>query len=109
MAEFFPDEDEEEADGAAPAVDASGQYAFQSDGESISLTSVADDQLLRPKVVSTSARDRLVYLYSWTFSPSVPSALPLCTVCVSSLYFDLPTLASIIKLANGETMTHETT
>ena len=29
-AEFFPDEEEEEA-GAAPAVDASGQYAFQSD------------------------------------------------------------------------------
>jgi hypothetical protein len=33
-AEFFPDEDEEETDSAAPAVDASGQYAFQSDGES---------------------------------------------------------------------------
>jgi hypothetical protein len=28
--EFFPDDEEEEADGAAPAVDASGQYAFQS-------------------------------------------------------------------------------
>jgi importin subunit alpha-1 len=33
IVEFFPDDDEEEADGAAPAVDASGQYAFQSDGE----------------------------------------------------------------------------
>ncbi|WVR03642.1 hypothetical protein IAU60_000637 [Kwoniella sp. DSM 27419] len=31
MDKFFPDEDEEEADAAAPAVDASGQYAFQSD------------------------------------------------------------------------------
>ncbi|KAK1927794.1 importin alpha subunit [Papiliotrema laurentii] len=31
MDKFFPDEEEEEADGAAPAVDASGQYAFQSD------------------------------------------------------------------------------
>lgn len=30
--EFFPDDEEEEADAAAPAVDASGQYAFQSDG-----------------------------------------------------------------------------
>lgn len=30
--EFFPDDDEEEAEGAAPAVDESGQYAFQSDG-----------------------------------------------------------------------------
>ncbi|WRT63887.1 uncharacterized protein IL334_000813 [Kwoniella shivajii] len=31
MDKFFPDEDEEEADAAAPSVDASGQYAFQSD------------------------------------------------------------------------------
>jgi importin subunit alpha-1 len=31
--EFFPDDDEEEAEDAAPAVDASGQYAFQSDGK----------------------------------------------------------------------------
>ncbi|CAD6586428.1 MAG: Importin alpha subunit (Karyopherin alpha subunit) (Serine-rich RNA polymerase I suppressor protein), partial [Tremellales sp. Tagirdzhanova-0007] len=31
MDKFFPDEDEEEAESAAPAVDASGQYAFQSD------------------------------------------------------------------------------
>ncbi|KAK4685657.1 importin subunit alpha-6/7, partial [Tremellales sp. Uapishka_1] len=31
MDKFFPDDDEEEADAAAPAVDASGQYAFQSD------------------------------------------------------------------------------
>ncbi|BEI79768.1 hypothetical protein CcaverHIS002_0102970 [Cutaneotrichosporon cavernicola] len=30
MDKFFPDEEEEEADGAAPAVDSSGQYAFQS-------------------------------------------------------------------------------
>jgi importin subunit alpha-1 len=34
LVEFFPDDDEEEAEGAAPAVDASGQYAFQSDGMS---------------------------------------------------------------------------
>lgn len=33
MIEFFPDDEEEEADSAAPAVDASGQYAFQSDGK----------------------------------------------------------------------------
>lgn len=33
FAEFFPDEDEEEAEGAAPDVDASGQYAFQSNGK----------------------------------------------------------------------------
>ncbi|RSH86015.1 Importin alpha subunit (Karyopherin alpha subunit) (Serine-rich RNA polymerase I suppressor protein) [Apiotrichum porosum] len=31
MDKFFPDEEEEETEGAAPAVDASGQYAFQSD------------------------------------------------------------------------------
>lgn len=31
MDKFFPDDDEEEAEDAAPAVDASGQYAFQSD------------------------------------------------------------------------------
>lgn len=37
MIEFFPDDDEEEADAAAPAVDASGQYAFQSDGEILCL------------------------------------------------------------------------
>lgn len=33
FSEFFPDEEEEEADGQGPAVDASGQYAFQSDSE----------------------------------------------------------------------------
>jgi hypothetical protein len=31
--EFFPEDDEEEADGAEAAVDEQGQYAFQSDGE----------------------------------------------------------------------------
>jgi hypothetical protein len=33
-AEFFPDDDEGEVEDEQPAVDASGQYAFQSDGES---------------------------------------------------------------------------
>lgn len=34
MKGYFPDDEEEEAEAAQPAVDASGQYAFQSNGES---------------------------------------------------------------------------
>jgi hypothetical protein len=56
-AEFFPDDDEEEAEDEAPAVDASGQYAFQADGESMSFGSACGEltnQLPLPRVVSTS-------------------------------------------------------
>lgn len=44
ISEFFPDDDEEEAEGAAPAVDASGQYAFQSDGKLFSYGRPTDER-----------------------------------------------------------------
>lgn len=55
ITEFFPDDDEEEAEGAAPAVDASGQYAFQSDGTypSFILLQMTNKQLPLLRVVST--------------------------------------------------------
>ena len=55
ITEFFPDDDEEEAEGAAPAVDASGQYAFQSDGtfSAFNLLQMTNEQLPLLRVVST--------------------------------------------------------